>query len=132
MYDIPPVNERGWGQAAVTYYQTDKDDLYMDLSSLFEGENILARTINHTMTKGVSPSSFIDIKVYKGQDKAKLVPINMNWKNKTALFKNPADNDTLQIVVYYDREYINLVDSELNKYNDSRVSIYKNHNSKTN
>jgi hypothetical protein len=132
MYDIPPVNERGWGQAAVTYYQTDKDDLYMDLSSLFEGENILARTINHTMAKGVSPSSFIDIKVYKGQDKAKLVPINMNWKNKTALFKNPADNDTLQIVVYYDREYINLVDSELNKYNDSRVSIYKNHNSKTN
>lgn len=133
VYDIPPVNEKGWNQAAITSYQTDDNDIEMDISSLFTGENILARTIAHDLVAGVSPSHFIDVKVYHGNDIAKLCNIHMDWNRKVAVFDQPQKSDIYQIVMYYDREYINSLDIELNKYNDSRIGPYnKYHDQKTN
>lgn len=120
--DIPKEDEHGWIQAAITQYATDEGETSMDLSSLFEGENILARTINHDFTNGVSPDHFINIKVYTEGDLAKCVPIKMDWNTKIAYFRDPQPEDILDIVVYYDREYINELNISMDSLNDNRVS----------
>ena len=98
MVDIPKQDEHGWIQAAVTQYATDKGETSMDLSSLFTGENILSRTINHDLVNGISPSHFINIKVYTEGDIAKMVPIKMDWRTKIAYFRDPQPEDILDII----------------------------------
>ena len=120
--DIPKEDEHCWAQAAITQYATDEGEEFMDLSSLFEGENILARTINHDLTNGVSPDHFINIKVYTEGDIAKMVPIKMDWINKIAYFRDPQPEDILDIAVYYDREYINELNISMDSLNDNRTS----------
>ena len=120
--DIPKEDENGWAQAAITQYATDKGETFMDLSSLFEGENILARTINHDLVNGVSPDHFINIKVFTEADSAKMVPIKMDWVKKIAYFRDPQPEDILDIAVYYDREYINELNISMESLNDNRLS----------
>ena len=125
VYEIPPVNERGWNQAAITSYQADKNETEIDISSLFTGENILTRTINHDLAIGVSPSRFIEVKAFKDLDLHKNVELEMDWNRRVAITKRPLeDSEILQIVVYYDREYISTLDTEINKYNDKRIGNY--------
>lgn len=126
IYEIPPTDEHGWNQAAITSYAVDKDDTELDISSLFVGENILARTINLSMQAGVSPNKFINVKVFRNDDIKKKVNIHMNWDTKRAELKDgPAEQDEVyQIAMYYDREYINNLDIAINGYNDTRISSY--------
>lgn len=134
IYEIPPVDENGWNQAAITSYAVDKGDEYLDISSLFTGENILSRTIKLTKDQGVSPSKFINVKAFYNMDISKQVDIKMNWDTfKAELTEGPAlQEEVYQIVMYYDREYINNLDIEINKYNDNRISGYnKYHDSGT-
>ena len=122
IYDIPKVDENGWIQAAVTEYATDEGDTEIDLSPLFEGDNVLTRAINHDLLKGISPKHFINIKVFHTSDIAKECEIDMNWETKIAKFKRIQDEEILDIVMYYDRAYINNLDIQLNMYNESRIS----------
>lgn len=122
IFDIPKTDEHGWNQAAVTAYATDKGDTEMDLSSLFTGDNILAKAINHDLARGVSPSHFINIKVYNDDDISKECNIKMDWNTRTAYFLDgPQPEKTLSIVIYYDRVYINQLDTEMNNYNNTRI-----------
>lgn len=121
VFDIPKVDENGWAQAAITEYVTEEGDTEMDLSSIFTGDNILAQAINHDLNRGISPYKFINIKVYRGADVAKACNIKMDWNSKIAYFEQPENEDRLSIVVYYDRNYINTLDIELNKYNQNRI-----------
>lgn len=126
IYEIPPVDENGWNQAAITSYAVDKDDTELDISSLFTGENILSRTIGYNLSIGVSPSRFINVKAFRNDDIAKTVNIDMDWEKRTArLVAGPAPQDEVyQIAVYYDREYIATIDNSINHYDDTRVSSY--------
>ena len=122
LFDIPRVDENGWGQAAITEYQTDEGDTEIDLSSIFQGDNSLTRAIHHDLTRGVSPDHFIHIVIYRGNDVAVEVQGKMDWKTK--IFKLPlpeAQPDPLRIVMYYNREYINELDIQLGNYNKNRV-----------
>ena len=122
MVDIPKVDENGWPIGAITQYATDKGETTMDLSSLFTGENVLTKTINHDLVNGVSPSHFINVKVFTEADLAKRVPIRMDWINKVAYFNTPQDEDILDIAVYYDRDYMNELDISLENLNNNRIS----------
>ena len=123
VFDIPDVDENGWIRAAITDYCTDKGDTYMDLSSTFTGENVLAKSINHDLAQGVSPSHFINVKAYYDDDIAKACPIKMDWKTKRAIFLNGEQEERIiHIGVYYDRKYINELDIELSNYHNNRLS----------
>lgn len=121
-YDIPNEDENGWIRAAITDYSTDKGDTEMDLSSIFCGDNPLAKAIEHDLTKGLSPYHFINIKIYRNSNMDKSCNIRMDWNKKIAYFESEQDEDILHIAIYYDREYINELDIELNKYNNSRIT----------
>ena len=134
IYEIPEVNDKGWNQAAITSYSVDKDDTDLDISSLFTGTNILSRTIEVTKAQGVSPSKFIDVRVFRNDDIKKKVNIKMNWETyKAELVDGPATQEEVyQIAMYYDRVYIANLDIDINKYNDNRISGYnKYHNIET-
>ena len=122
LFDIPRVDENGWGQAAITEYQTETGDTEIDLSSIFQGDNSLTRAIKHDLTRGVSPTHFIHIVIYRGNDVAVEVQGKMDWKTKVFKLEYPETQpDPLRIVMYYNRKYINDLDIELGKYNSNRV-----------
>ena len=128
--DPPKVNERGWAQAAITSYQGEVDDIDVDLSMIFSGDNVLTRAVANSKKIGISPSKYIDIVVYSNIDVAKTYPIRMDWNTYKAKFINgPLPREEIfQIAMYYDREYINDLDTTLGNYNNSRVGYNMNHN----
>ena len=121
LMDIPKVDEHGWGQAAYTDYQTDDGDTEIDISPILGGSNSLTNAINHDLTLGISPNKYININVFRDDDIAKVVPFKMDWNRKTIVFMNPEPEEILHIVIYYDRDYINNLEIETNKYNESRI-----------
>ncbi len=123
IYDIPKVDEHGWNQSALTDYQLDKGDTFIDFSPIFSGSNSLTKAINHDLTIGVSPSHFINIKLYRDEDVAKLIPFNINWEKMRLEFDNPMEEDMIHIAIYCDNEYINELEIESNKYKENRISI---------
>lgn len=120
--EIPNVDNNGWIRAAIVDYMTDIGDTSMDLSSIFTGNNSLARAIEHTLTNSVSPYKFINIVIYRGDDVARLLPITMDWRTRIAHFKEIFEREeVLHIAVYYDRQYINQLDIELDNLNNQRL-----------
>lgn len=128
--DPPKTNERGWGQAAITSYQADEDDIDIDLSAIFKGDNVLTRAVANSKKLGISPDKYIDIVVYSNIDVAKTYPIKMDWETyKAKYIRGPLPRgDIMQIAIYYDREYINDLDITLGNYNNTRVGYNMNHN----
>ena len=122
VFEIPNVDEHGWIRAAITDYMTDKGEKEIDLSPIFTGENILAKSIQHTLTQGVSPYHFVNIVIYRGEDIAKLCRFEMDWNTLKAHLISDVEEEILHIAVYYDRVYINELDISLNAYNDQRLS----------
>lgn len=120
--EIPNVDHNGWMKAATTDCMIDKGDTEIDISSLFSKGTPLARAVDNDLLNGVSPYHFINIVVYNNEDIAKLVNIEVDWKNKIIRFVDgPRDEEILHIAIYYDREYINNLDISLNEYNKSRI-----------
>lgn len=121
--DIPNVNEHGWNIVAVTEYKTDEGDKTIDLNPIFAGDNPLHRAINHELTNGISPDRFIDIKIFRDDDISKVPEYKIDWQKMELEFRYPEDEEMLQIAIYYDHEYINELETELGKYNNSRQEV---------
>ena len=129
-YEPPTTDENGWNQAAITFYSLDPNEFDMDLSSIFEGENPMARTIKHDLNIGLSPAHFINLKVFAGEDIAKQVPYTMDWNTKVLSIDPKYDSDpsferVYQIAVYYDRNYIYNLETTIEGFDNSRLSKYK-------
>lgn len=127
LFDIPKTDEHGWNIAASTEYLADKGERYIDISPIFQGNNVLSKTLNHDMLLGVNPSHFINVKVFRDTDVARLVKTRMHWENNSIeIYDGPLSRDEmLHIVIYYDRDYISEVDAYMNKYNDTRIQSNK-------
>ena len=104
--EIPKVDEHGWLQGAITDYKTDPGEEEIDLTPIIGGDNPLSRAITQDFTNGVSPSHFINIRIYRDDDTYRLVKFVMDWEHKKIIFAQPEDERVLHIVIYYDREYI--------------------------
>lgn len=122
IFDIPKVDEHGWNIAAQTDYQIDKGDMYIDLSTIFQGNNPLAKAINNDLAIGVSPSKYINIKIYTDEDLAKEINFRMNWKEMKAEFEFPSIEQIAHIAIYYNRDYINQLEIEQGKLMESRIN----------
>lgn len=125
--DIPDYDENNWNLAAVTAYQVDENDTYIDISSIFGGDNMLSRAIKHDLTLGVSPDKYIDIKLFRDDDIAKIPEYKIDWKNMKIDFRYPQEEQMLDIAIYYDRNYINELEVELGKYKENREELVSNY-----
>ena len=127
VYEPPHTDENGWNEAAITYYSLDPNEVDMDLSSIFTGENPMCRTIKHDLSLGISPSHFIDIKIFTDEDVAKSIPYDIDWNTKIITLKVPYVRDlsserVYQIAIYYDRNYIYNLETTVNNFNGNRYA----------
>ena len=78
------------------------------MKPIIGGDNPLARSINHEYTKGVSPSSFVNIWLFYDEDSRKIIKFHIDWKNCKVIFDEDFTMDhMIHIAIYYDRNYIN-------------------------
>ena len=107
-FEIPPENKVGWGQYAQTSYLCEKGETYIDLSPIFEDRGNINQVIQHSIKNGVSPDQFIDVEAYYGDDIAKKVHFQMDYKEMKMMLDHPAyEEDTIVIAIYADKEYVN-------------------------
>lgn len=130
VYEPPHTDENGWNEAAITTYGLDPGEYEMDLSSIFEGENVFARTIKHDIDLGISPSHFINMKIFTGEDIAKEIDYDIDWKTKIVTIhpnfrQNIEFERVYQIAIYYDRNYIYNLDATINNFDNTRLSKYQ-------
>lgn len=120
-FEIMPQNELGWGQIAVTGYMCDQGDKFIDLSSILKGEGNVNKVLEYTLKNGISPSTFLDIKVYTSDDKEKLVPIYIDYEKTILYFQRYMKEEAIDIAIYADKEYINNTIITIENYMDNRI-----------
>ena len=96
------------------------------MNPIFAGDNPLSRAIHHDLTKGISPSRFIDIKIFRDDDISKVPEFKIYWDEMKIEFRYPQEEEMLQIAIYYDTQYINELDIELGQYYDTREKKVSN------
>ena len=114
----PEVNENGWIQYLTTQwvdYNRHIDEI--DFKELLENKD-LQRVMEHNVEIGLSPSMFMDVKLYNGQ---RDIPIYLDWKN----FKIKVNRDLIDpvsdVAIYADLGYINSTLDNLDHLQDTRM-----------
>lgn len=120
-FEIPEKNELGWYQVALTSYLCDKGENFIDLTEVFSGNTNLDIVMEYSLRNFISPQSFIDIQVFRNDDRACRVRTKMNFQTKHLDFLEEMDEEAINIVIYADRQYINETIISLNEYNKTRI-----------
>lgn len=122
--DFPKVNNKGWQQAAISEYLAEQGEDYIDISSLFKGDNLISRAIKHQLTNYISPSSFLDVRVWESGNVGVDLPITVDWNTFRILLDGPVKEKekVFRFCIYCDKEFINNLDIALQDYNNNRIS----------
>lgn len=129
--NIPTLNDRGWEQFVTLDYQEDdlRYPLVIDLNEIFEGENNIYSLINYSKYNLISPSSFIDIKLFNHN---KEWDCKIDWDNMILKTKTPVDYQLSEIVIYVDKEYVNTQTITMSNDSDYRVTYNQTAGNNTN
>lgn len=121
-FEIPPENESGWGRIALTGYMCEKEEKEIDISPILNSGGNISKVIRFTLNNYISPNLFLDIKIYRGDDKEKLIPFTMDYEKMIIQLKEPMEREeAIDIVIYGDKEYINNTMININNLKDSRI-----------
>ncbi len=98
----------------------EENVLDIDLCNLFtENSNKdLHSVITYFKEQFISPSTFIDLKVY---NEGKLVDVKLDWDNMTLKSDVKLNSHAYYIIVYLDLKLYNNLLIEINSYYKSRV-----------
>lgn len=101
---IPEKNEKGWNEYLSTeYYEKDKDKpLCIKFTELFE-ESDIEKIIKHNLSLHISPSMFIDFKLFNNGDEIKY---KINWDEMILETDSRMVDDITNISVYVDVAYV--------------------------
>ena len=118
-YEILPQNEDGWGQIAVTGYMTDVGEQHIDMSPILKNGGNVEKVIEHSLRNGISPERFLDLRMYRGDELHRRIPIQMDWEHCILHLNEPEKvSEDTDIVIYGDKGYINDVIDTLEHYTD--------------
>lgn len=116
---IPRVNSKGWEQVYYSDIQGDEVNvpLVMDIKEMFEDDNediaAIKALIDDCILNYNSPSKFIELKLFNN---GVSVDSTIEWKKDEYLLitDNPVKSYFSRLVMYIDREFINLykIDTE--------------------
>lgn len=128
-FQIPPTNDKGWNQFALTSYMADANEQCIDVSPILMGGGNISKVIDYTIKSGIDPRIFIETRVYlsDSEDGAKTVDIDVDYGNKKVYINKPFDKEQmLNLVFYADRKYINDIIVNLdNLKNNNRIKDEK-------
>lgn len=104
---IPKLNAKGWNQFISTDYLDDQEnfDAKKPLSVCFSDlVGDIRKVIDYTMEIYISPSVFIDLKLFNMGNE---VPIDIDWRNYTVNTKTAMMDRRSVLVFYVDTNYLN-------------------------
>lgn len=129
--NVPTVNERGWEQFITLDYEEENRSipLVIDLNEIFKGENNIYSLINYNKYNLISPSTFIDFKIFNNNKEWKY---SIDWERMILYTETNVDFQLSEIVVYIDKNYINTQTLTMNNDANYRVSYNKTAGNNTN
>lgn len=129
--NIPTLNDRGWEQFITLDYQEEdtKNKLVIDLNEIFQGENNIYSLIEYNKYNHLSPSTFIDIKLFNHNREW---DYDLDWDNMIIKTKTPVDYQLTEIVIYIDKNYVNTQTITMSNDSDYRVTYNKTAGNNTN
>ena len=105
VFDVPLLNEKRWGLYLETEYLEDEEmvGVEMDFNEVFTTS--IKEVIEYTKKQFLSPSMFVDIKLFNVDGGT--IPVNIDWD--TLKVRTADDNKYQKIVigVYIDNIYLN-------------------------
>lgn len=122
---VPTTNENGWPWMANTEYrfteedikdQKDKGYLSIEFKELL---GTLKELIDYTKYIALSPSSFLDIKVF---NYTKYIKTKIDWVNYKIDLLEPIESKLCYLVIYMDNQYINKSIIKLKHYQEQRIN----------
>lgn len=120
-FEIPEKNALGWYQVALSSYLCDKGEKFIDMKEVFSGNTNLDIVMKYNLKHFISPQSFIDIQVFRNDDRALKVKTKMDYETKRLNFLEDMDNEVVYIAIYADRQYINETIINLQELRKSRI-----------
>lgn len=121
---IPDINEKGW-QVFITTECLEEDlskPLCIEFKELIENSDI-EKVINHHKDILISPSLFMDFKLYNN---GKEIEYEMDWTNFTMTTTNIMEEVLTNIVIYVDLKYVSEQVIQMNEmYKDRFTSVKK-------
>jgi hypothetical protein len=113
-YKVEPENELGWPYIIMTSYAAEKGEDSIDISPLFDSETWpVAKVLHEDLKLSISPSGFLDIKVFHNQEYAYMNGREANYHIDYKHMKIILDEEILdkgvmyEIFVYADMNYVN-------------------------
>ena len=117
----PEVNENNWRQYLTTEWVDESKHIdEIQFSELLEN-NELQRVMEHTVEMGLSPTIFMDVKLYNGQQD---IGIYIDWENFVIKVRRDMEEEVSDIAIYADLEYINRTLANLDNIKDTRIKEY--------
>lgn len=104
--NIPNTNSKGWDQfITTTYEEEDKSKpLTVKFGEIFEGDINIMRIINACKKTFISPSAFLDFKIFNNNEEYEY---DLDWDKMELTTKVPVEHVLSDFVVYMNKEYFN-------------------------
>lgn len=120
VFDIPVLNEKKWGLYLQTEYIEDEPTIGIDIdfSELFTVT--ITEVINYTKKQFLSPSMFVDIKLFDTDGNS--VPIDIDWDSLRVKIIDKNKYQKLVIGVYIDNNYLNETIVTMNNSSNIRLN----------
>lgn len=111
--DPPDVDEHNWRQYITTDYYFDKDEEKVIEFEELLSESKLLKVLHNHVESGLSPSIFLNIKIYNVHKES---DIKIDWEKYKIIINSPIIENKVNITIYIDLEYFNnqllLIDSK--------------------
>lgn len=120
IFDIPVMNEKKWGLHIQTEYLEDEPTvgIEMDISELF---GITTKeVIKYTKKQFISPSIFVDIKLFDVDGNP--VPVDIDWNTLKIKISDKNEYQKIIIGIYIDNVYLNETVVTMNNSTDHRFN----------
>ena len=121
--DIPEVNSKGWNDYLTTEYYEDErlKILCIKFKELIENSK-LERVIEHTKSLKLSPSIFVDFKLFNDSSN---IEYDIDWDSYTITTKDIVTDNVTNIIMYVDTDYFHMQLEVLDSLNKDRIRTKK-------
>jgi hypothetical protein len=95
------------------------------MKEVFSGNTNLDIAMEYNLKQFISPLAFMDIQVFRNDDRACKVKVRMDFEEKKLYFLEDMDEETVYIAIYADRKYVNETMTSLAEFGKTRIEVQK-------
>lgn len=117
---VPDTNSKDWPILLSTEFYEDNinKQAVIDFNELFNGDNDIHALLNQCILTKISPSIFLDFKIYNNGEEIEYI---MDWETVVMTTKNNIIANVISIYIYVDLKYMNEQLINIDKLNKDRL-----------